>query len=371
MKEKDLIKSATDKQMPDLEQIRQNILNQSPQVQNQEQEQKQEQKPKILSLKPSKLIAVAAVAALAVIGTIAAVANQNGGFFAPKPEETTTESTVATESTAPATRRKPVVKKNKAPVKRTVIKRQKENRINKYIKRLNKNGFNVTWLYDLGKIDGYHIVYAGNNNTSNYKCDYIMGSYTFHTKKQQSPYGLGLYACGEDKSVILSDAYEEGIYKDFSDVVDTITDFDEKDIGIEIQKDNPTSNMFIDYFGGKDILSIAKVKSTVNYELFFNIASSYNKSNADRTIDNYTFHLDGAQEPYELGLYVLADGKLQTLEEALDSEILNMDKVYKAVHAKSEIPYNFGLFINEDEEDENIEETTVTYNEIEAEEKEE
>lgn len=348
MKEKDLLKSVADKQMPDLEQIRQNILNQSP----------QKQKPKILTIKPSKLIAVAAVVALATVGTIAALANPNGVFsILNKPEEKVTQPVTATQpATKPTKAAEPKKKtKSKSASKSKESQKAKNER---YVKQLNKNGFDATWLYSLGKVDGYRIVYAGNNNTASYSCDYIMGNYTFHTEKQQSPYGLGLYVCDKKKSYTLSYAYENGLFDDFSDAVSVISDYDDNDLGIEVRINNATSALFTDYFKGRDILTIAKISAKDNYELYFNIASDYTDKSDKKVVDGYTFYLDKVQTPYDLGLYVLSGDKLYTLEEAVENEIVEMDDIFEAVHSDSNVPYNFGLFEEEDDEDEEaIEET--------------
>lgn len=352
MKEKDLLKSVSDKNMPDLEKIRQNVLNQTP----------KKKKPLILSLKPSRLLAVAAIAALALIGTVAAVANQNGGLFAPVQEETTIETVKVTEPTTV----KPTIpeKKKSAPKKqKTVHKETHAERIQRYIKRLTNKGFNATWLYDLGKIDGYHIVYAGNNNKSYYKCDYVIGGYTFHSNKQQSPYGLGFYASNEEHSYTLAEAYEKGIFEDFSDVIEKIVDYDEKKIPVSVSQNNSTSNLFMNFFDGRDVFTLAEIKSAENYTLYFNIASSYKKKSAEKTIDDYTFYIHKTQKPYDLGLFIVTDGKILTLEEALDDEILSMDEIYEAVHNDSDVPYNFGLFKDEEEE---TQETTTAAEENQA-----
>lgn len=346
MKEKDLIKSVTDKQMPDLEQIRQNVLNGS------SQKTENKTKAKILKFKPSKLIAAAAIVSLAVIGSIAAVANQNGVFFfnQPEPENILTEAATEKESTAPATEKPTSEKKVKTISRKTsTVSKKPKNNTDKYLKRLTKKGFKVTWLYDLGKIDGYHIVYAGNDSVSDYKCDYIMGEYAFRANKQQSPYGLGLYACGEKHSYILSDAYLKGIFKNFTEVVEAVEDYDKKNLGIETYESETTYNNFRDYFNGKDILRMAVLKSTEDYELYYNIASDFTDSDEEKTIDDYTFYIRKAQEPYNLGLYVVESGNIYTLEEALENEIIDMKKVYKAVHSDSDIPFNFGLFKNDDD----------------------
>ncbi len=352
MKEKDLLKSVSDKNMPDLEKIRQNVLNQTP----------KKKKPIILSLKPSRLLAVAAIAALALIGTVAAVANQNGGLFAPVQEETTIETVKVTE---PATSKpaKPEIKQTAPQKQKTVHKETNAERIQRYIKRLTDKGFNATWLYDLGKIDGYHIVYAGNNNKSYYKCNYVIGEYTFHSNRQQSPYGLGFYASNEDHSYTLADAYEEGIFEDFSDVIEKIADYDERNIPVRISENDSNSNLFKNFFDGGDIFTLAEIKTAENYKLYFNIASSYKKKSAEKTIDNYTFYIHKTQKPYDLGLFIVIDGKILTLEEALDDGIITMDEIYETIHNDSDVPYNFGLFRDEEEE---TQETTAAVEENQA-----
>lgn len=348
MKEKDLIKSATDAQMPDLEKIRENILKQAP----------QKQKPKILTLKPTKLLAVAAVLSLSIIGTIAAVANQNGVFpFSPKPAETkaTKASSSVRETTAHATKKAAKTKKksNKKIVQKK--KSKKRNKTKEYLKRLTDRGFEVTWLYDLGKIDDYHIFYAGSDTFSGYDCNYIIGDYTFRADKVHSPYGLGLYACSKKKAFTLADAYKEDIFNDFSDAVDLIEDYEGTDLGIETEENNPISDKFRDYFDDADILTLAELSASDSYNLYYNLPENAQKIIREKEIDGYTFHLTETQAPYDLGLFVTSDNKIYTLEEALDSGILGIDEVISAVNSDNSIPFGFSA---EEKKQEETEETT-------------
>lgn len=351
MKEKDLIKSATDRQMPDLEQIRQNVLNQT---------ERKKEKPKILNLRPSRLIVVAAVAALVVIGSIAAVANQNGGLFAPQAEETT-----APTSTQPQSTVKKVKKTSSKPIQSNTssapVKAVKQSNTERYINRLTKKGYNVKWLYDIGKAEGYHIFYAGSDNYSEYDCDYILGDYTFEADNQQSPYGLGLYVSNEKHSYTLTEAYKKGIFDNFSKVASLIEKYDRHNIGIEVMEKLDTSEEFRNYLGGRNIITLAKLKENSKYKLYYHISFDDEEADSQKDIGGYTFYLNAEQEPYSLGLYVVHSGIIDTLEAALDSEILNMDAVYEAVHADSSVPYNFSLFKNT--EDETEPQTTEVENE--------
>ncbi|MCH5304169.1 MAG: hypothetical protein J1E41_04840 [Ruminococcus sp.] len=334
MKENKLIKSATDRQMPDFEKIRENVLNQT----------SQKQKPKIIAFKPSRLISVAVILALAVIGTVVAVANHNGMLFAANPEEIITAPVILTESTTPSTVKKPQKtngNNSNASQKGNKISERKKN-----IKRLKKSGISVDWLYKLGKVEGYTICYAGNKNSSDYECDYIMGDYTFTAETQQYPYGLGIYVCSKKASYTLADAYKAGIFDNFSAVASIIEDYDKRDIGIEVLEKNPNSENFRDYFEGLDIITLAKL-NTDDYDLYFKIASTYTNTQYEKEFDDYTFYVNMVQKPYELGLYVVYDEKILTLEEALDEYGLDMEEVFDAVHEDSSIPYNWGLFKNE------------------------
>lgn len=338
MREDKLIKSATDRQMPDFDKIREDILNHT----------SQKQKPKIITLKPTKLISAAVIIAFAVTGTIVAVANQNGGLFSPKSEETITAPVAQTESTSPKVTHHSSNSDSKKPEQ---PKRQSEaQKIKNNIKSLKESGVPVEWLYILGKAEGYNICYAGNKNSSDYSCDYIIGDYTFSAVSGQYPYGLGIYVCGKKESYTLSDAYEAGIFDNFSAVASLIGEYGERDIGIDVMDKNPTSENFRDYFGGQDILSMARLKSTDNYELYFNIPSSYSNKQYEKTIDNYTFYVNMVQQPYEFGLYVVCDNKILTLDEALNSQIIDMQQVFDAVHGASDIPYNWSLFKSEEEQ---------------------
>ncbi len=355
MKEKDLLKSVTDLQMPDLEQIRKNVIESKGVI---------DEKPKIVKLKPTKMLAVAAVVALAVIGTVAAVAYQNGGFFAPRIVETTVPDTTQPVSTVAKTEDKTPKKTSEASL---TPAQKKAARIKEYKERLSATGFKVNWLYDLGKVEDYHIVYAGNGDTLRYDCDYVIGSYTFSTGVQQSPYGLGLYACGKNGSYKLSAAYKKGIFENFSAVAETVSAYSEKDLGITVTEKKASSESFRNYLGGKDIVSLAKIASNDSYELYFTVPHNAPKSSKAKIIGDYTFFLTAEQDHYDLGLYVVSEGSISTLEEAVENGVITMDEAFAAINENGAVPYNFHVSKEEEEAtEENTHETDDNSNEEET-----
>lgn len=365
MKEKDLLKSAADLKMPDLEQIRQNVINSFEQPENQP--ENKDVKPKIVKLRPSRLIAVAAIVALAVIGTIAAVANQNGGLFAPAQEESTASETTKPSTSAPKETKK-VSKSSAVKVHKPTAAELKKAKIEKYKNRLKDNGYSVTDLHDLGKVEGYHIVYAGDGSFTHYDCDYVIGDYTFSASKHQTPYGLGIYICGKKHSYTLADAYSKRILDNFSAAVEKIKNYTKLDLGIEITEKLANSENFRNYFGGKDIISLAKVKSSDEYELYFTIPENAKHSSKGKIIGDYTFILNAEQEPYDLGLYVVSGDTISTLEDAVENGVIDMDTVNGAVHTKDSIPYTFTLSItDEDETEKETEEETEVIKDTEEE----
>ncbi len=353
MKEKDLLKSATDLQMPDLEQIRQNVLNSA--------NKPQDVKPKIIKLKPSRLIAVAAIVALAVIGTIAAVANPNGILFPPATEATTTPTETQPLTSAPK-QKKTSSKAESATAKKLSPSELRAKNAKKYKNRLNSSGFSVSSIFDLGKIEGYHIVYAGNGITSKYDCDHIIGDYTFRTHIQQNPYALGLYACGKEHSYTLADSYTKNIFEDFSAVVNIIKDHADLNLGLEIVEKDAVSESFRNYFGGKDILSLSKLSSNDNCELYYNVPESAKQSSKGKIIEDYNFILNAEQEPYDLGLYVVSGGNIATLEDAVKNGTLGMDEAYDAMKELAE--KGDILFVPEEEETEEATESVDDEEEI-------
>ena len=330
--------------MPDLEQIRKNVIESKGVI--------KDEKPKIVKLKPTKMLAVAAVVALAVIGTVAAVAYQNGGFFAPKVVETTApDTTLPVSSTAKAENNS----SKKSSSASLTPEEEKAARIKKYKERLSGTGFKVNWLYDLGKVEDYHIVYAGDGDTLRYDCDYVIGNYTFSTGVQQSPYGLGLYACGKNGSYKLSAAYRKGIFENFSAVAEVVSAYSEKDIGITVTEKKAISESFRNYLGGKDVVTLAKIASNDSYELYFTVPHNAPKSSKAKIIGDYTFFLTAEQEHYDLGLYVVSGGSINTLEEAVENGVINMDEAFAAMNENGAVPYNFHV---SGEEEEATEETT-------------
>lgn len=88
------------------------------------------------------------------------------------------------------------------------------------------------------------------------------------------------------------------------------------------------------------ILSVANLGKVGKYDLYYKISDYYNFSNKNIRMGNYMFNCYQQHTPYDLGLYVVGNGKAYTLKEAYDKLNINMDAVYSLIN-KTNLHYNF------------------------------
>lgn len=88
------------------------------------------------------------------------------------------------------------------------------------------------------------------------------------------------------------------------------------------------------------ILSVAKLGKVGKYDLYYKISDYYNFSNKNIRMGNYMFNCYQQHTPYDLGLYVVGNGKAYTLKDAYDKLNINMDAVYSLIN-KTNLHYNF------------------------------
>ena len=136
-----------------------------------------------------------------------------------------------------------------------------------------------------------------------------------------------------------------------------------KDVG-KITKKNGTYEIFVEYVQGplvikaeaksvkidtpKEIdklcpnwiLSVANLGKVGKYDLYYKISDYYNFSNKNIRMGNYMFNCYQQHTPYDLGLYVVGNGKAYTLKDAYDKLNINMDVVYSLIN-KTNLHYNF------------------------------
>lgn len=137
-----------------------------------------------------------------------------------------------------------------------------------------------------------------------------------------------------------------------------------KDVG-KITKKNGTYEIFVEYLQGGPlvikaeaksvkidtpkeidklcpnwILSVANLGKVGKYDLYYKISDYYNFSNKNIRMGNYMFNCYQQHTPYDLGLYVVGNGKAYTLKDAYDKLNINMDTVYSLIN-KTNLHYNF------------------------------
>lgn len=97
----------------------------------------------------------------------------------------------------------------------------------------------------------------------------------------------------------------------------------------EIQNLSPKTNF-----------TVANLGKVGNYTLYYNVTQYYQFLDYNVTMGDYVFDCFAQQSPYDLGLYVVGNGKAYTLKDAYDKLNINMDAVYSLIN-KTNLHYNF------------------------------
>lgn len=137
---------------------------------------------------------------------------------------------------------------------------------------------------------------------------------------------------GKDVGAITS---ENGIYTiDIEQVTGKLTITAEAEPVIvdtpkEIQNLSPKTNF-----------TVANLGKVGNYNLYYNVTQYYQFLDYNVTMGDYVFDCFAQQSPYDLGLYVVGNGKAYTLIDAYNELKIDMDTVYSLIKS-NEIHYNF------------------------------
>lgn len=86
--------------------------------------------------------------------------------------------------------------------------------------------------------------------------------------------------------------------------------------------------------------TVTKLGEVGEYSLYYNVTQYYQFLDYNVTIGEYIFDCFAQQKPYDLGLYVVGNGKAYTLADAYKELKIDMDTVYSIITSKY-INYNF------------------------------
>ena len=86
--------------------------------------------------------------------------------------------------------------------------------------------------------------------------------------------------------------------------------------------------------------TVTKLGEVGEYSLYYNVTHYYQFLDYNVTMGDYVFDCFAQQSPYDLGLYVVGNGKAYTLIDAYNELKIDMDTVYSLITSKY-INYNF------------------------------
>lgn len=86
--------------------------------------------------------------------------------------------------------------------------------------------------------------------------------------------------------------------------------------------------------------TVTKLGEVGEYSLYYNVTHYYQFLDYNVTMGDYVFDCFAQQSPYDLGLYVVGNGKAYTLIDAYNELKIDMDTVYSLIKSKY-INYNF------------------------------
>lgn len=86
--------------------------------------------------------------------------------------------------------------------------------------------------------------------------------------------------------------------------------------------------------------TVTKLGEVGEYSLYYNVTRNYQYLDYNVTMGEYIFNCFAQQKPYDLGLYVVGNGKAYTLADAYKELKIDMDTVYSIITSKY-INYNF------------------------------
>lgn len=86
--------------------------------------------------------------------------------------------------------------------------------------------------------------------------------------------------------------------------------------------------------------TVTKLGEVGEYSLYYNVTQYYQFLDYNVTMGDYVFDCFAQQSPYDLGLYVVGNGKAYTLIDAYNELKIDMDTVYSLITSKY-INYNF------------------------------
>lgn len=180
----------------------------------------------------------------------------------------------------------------------------------------------------IGENDDYTLAYALTETELAAPFSEIIGGYEFSRPQRVASNGFGLFIVKDDNVYPLDQAYSFKIIND-NDIEKIAADVNKAEIAVKAKKyeKNALIEAIEEEFGEHDhYREIGEYSGSYLVNAWNDILRP-----ADFTerIGNYTFRINCQVGRYELGLYIVKDGKAYTLKQAYDDGIINASDVEK------------------------------------------
>lgn len=207
------------------------------------------------------------------------------------------------------------------------------------------NGFNVSYAQILGAVDDCELCRAGYEDSPDAIGNVIIGNYLFATRGLYGDDNTGLYIKKNDVIYTLSDAYKQGVITDEQlDVISNILIQNDVFEIVAYKFDLDAEKAIQSHYQLSDTFSLLKICEIGDSYVYSNIGENEVGNYSTVELGDYIFTLHANQTPYNLGVYVISNEEVYTLDEAYNARLITDLSVIKdSMYEQSLINFNFSM----------------------------
>lgn len=207
------------------------------------------------------------------------------------------------------------------------------------------NGFNVSYAQKLGNLDDCELCRAGYEIYPDAIGNVIVGNYLFATRGLYGNDNTGLYIKKNDTVYTLTQAYKQGVITDEQmDVVSGILTQNNVFDVVPYKFDSDAEKSVQARYQSGDVFSLIQICKIGDCCVYSNICENEVGDYSTLKLGDYVFTLYAQQTPYNLGIYVISNEKVYTLEEAYNAQLItDLSAIEDAIYEHGLINFNFRM----------------------------